>query len=99
MCGEAFLNSYPVIVRKHKDDPFGEKEKNWQLIRRGQYVEFNMVYDRGTKFGLLTPDSNIEAILMPMPLEARWEYKYKIEAGSEESKLQEVLKNPRDWID
>ena len=59
----------------------------WKKVRRGRYVEFNLVYDRGTKFGFNTPDARIESILMSLPLEARWEYKFKVEQGSEEEKL------------
>ncbi|OMJ70907.1 hypothetical protein SteCoe_31021 [Stentor coeruleus] len=97
-CGEAFVASYPEIVRKHKDDPYTKAQRRWQKIRRGHYVEFNIAYDRGTKFGLVTPDSNIEAVLMPCPLSARWEYKYKIEPGSEEDRLVQVLRVPREWV-
>ena len=96
-CGEAFVNSYPAIVRKHMDDPYEKKQRHWQKIRRGHYVEFNIVYDRGTKFGLITPDANLEAVFMPMPLSARWEYKHTIEAGSAEDRLFQVLKTPREW--
>lgn len=96
-CGEAFLKSYPQIVRKHKDEIYTKKQRKWQLIRRGHYVEFNIAYDRGTKFGLITPDANIEAVLMPCPLKARWEYKYQIEPNSAEAQLVEVLTTPRDW--
>ena len=97
-CGEAFVNSYPEMVRKHKDDVYEKCHRNWQKIRRGHYVEFNLAYDRGTKFGLMTPDANLEAIFMPMPLAARWEYKYKIVEGSEEERLMQVLRTPRNWV-
>jgi coproporphyrinogen III oxidase len=98
MCGNAFVESYPVIFRKHLNDEFCKEERRWQKIRRGHYIEFNIAYDRGTKFGLVTPDSNIEAILMPCPLKARWEYKYKIQPGSEEERLVQVLTTPREWV-
>ena len=64
-----------------------------------RYVEFNLVYDRGTKFGLYTPEARIESILMSLPLEARWEYMHAPEKGSKEEKLLQVLRNPRNWVD
>jgi coproporphyrinogen III oxidase len=93
----AFVEGYVPIVEKRKDEAFSEEEKVWQQLRRGRYVEFNLVYDRGTKFGLATPGSRIESILMSLPLTARWEYMNTPEAGSPEDKLLQVLRNPRDW--
>jgi coproporphyrinogen III oxidase len=75
-----------------------KNSREWQLYRRGKYVEFNLVYDRGTKFGLYTPGSRIESILVSMPATASWKYKYEPEAGSPESKLQQILRNPKEWI-
>lgn len=97
-CTDAFISSYGSIVTRRKDLTYTDAEKFWQEIRRGHYVEFNLVYDRGTKFGLQTPDANIEAIFMPMPLVARWEYKYSPEVGSREYEVLEVLKHPREWV-
>jgi len=97
-CTHAILPSYTPMVDKHRNDEYSEKERNWQLIRRGKYVEFNLVYDRGTKFGLATPGSRIESVLMSLPLNARWEYMKEIESGSEEDKLSQVLKKARDWV-
>lgn len=94
----AFLPSYVPIVTKRKDMPFNEKEKLWQQIRRGRYVEFNLVHDRGTKFGLETPGSRTESILMSLPLTARWQYMHIPEKGSREERLVNVLKNPVEWI-
>ncbi|KAG0000135.1 Coproporphyrinogen-III oxidase [Entomortierella chlamydospora] len=76
-CGNAFLNQYVPIMERRKNMPFTEEDKRWQQLRRGRYVEFNLVYDRGTKFGLMTPGSRIESILMSMPLTARWEYMHE----------------------
>ena len=68
-----------------------------QQLRRGRYVEFNLVHDRGTKFGLATPDARIESILMSLPLTARWQYDYEPAPASDEARLVEVLRAPRDW--
>ena len=78
--------------------PFTEKEKEWQQIRRGRYVEFNLVYDRGTKFGLQTPNSRIESILMSMPKTATWLYNHEPEEGSREAELLKVTRNPINWV-
>ncbi|KAL4478945.1 hypothetical protein ABPG72_019382 [Tetrahymena utriculariae] len=96
--GWATLNSYNTILERRKDMKYNEKNMEWKQIRRGRYVEFNLVYDRGTKFGLFTPDARIESILMSLPHVAKWEYMYKIEEGSEEEKMQKVILNPVDWI-
>ncbi|XP_068748199.1 oxygen-dependent coproporphyrinogen-III oxidase-like [Montipora capricornis] len=95
----AVLPGYIPIVEKHKNDPYTGAERQWQLLRRGRYVEFNLVYDRGTKFGLYTPGARIESILMSLPLEARWEYMHAPEKGSKEEELLQVLRNPRNWAD
>lgn len=98
-CAEAVIPSYIPLVKKHKDDGYGYHERQWQLLRRGRYVEFNLIYDRGTKFGLYTPGARYESILMSLPLNAKWEYMHEPKAGSKESQLLEVLKNPKDWVD
>ncbi|KXJ21207.1 Oxygen-dependent coproporphyrinogen-III oxidase, mitochondrial [Exaiptasia diaphana] len=98
-CASAVIPAYIPLVEQHKDDPYTEKEREWQLLRRGRYVEFNLVYDRGTKFGLYTPGSRIESILMSLPLTARWEYMHVPEKGSREEELLEVLRNPVDWAE
>ncbi len=90
------LEAYLPIVQKRKDSPFGEGERRWQLYRRGRYAEFNLVYDRGTLFGLQT-QGNIEAILMSMPPYARWAFDVQPEPGSPEAKMLECLQ-PRDWV-
>lgn len=95
---ESFVPSYAPLVIKRKDTPFTEEHKRWQQLRRGRYVEFNLVHDRGTKFGLYTPGSRIESILVSLPLTARWEYMHEPTPGSEEAKILDVLRHPRDWI-
>ncbi|GLH03021.1 Oxygen-dependent coproporphyrinogen-III oxidase [Gryllus bimaculatus] len=97
-CAEAVIPSYLPLVQKHKKDAYGYHERQWQLLRRGRYVEFNLIYDRGTKFGLYTPGARYESILMSLPLTARWEYMHAPQPGSKEAKLTEVLRNPRDWL-
>jgi coproporphyrinogen III oxidase len=94
--GEAFLPSYlPVVSRRHAQ-PFTEAERRWQLLRRGRYVEFNLVVDRGTLFGLRT-GGRIESILMSLPATACWTYDHHPEPGTPEAALVEVLRQPRDW--
>jgi coproporphyrinogen III oxidase len=95
-CAHSFLPAYMPIIERRKDMAFTEAQREWQQMRRGRYVEFNLVYDRGTKFGLRTK-GRIESILMSLPLTARWEYDPEVEAGSEEARLVEVLKEPKDW--
>lgn len=98
-CGDAFVPSYLPILSRRMNEPYTEENRRWQLIRRGRYVEFNLVYDRGTKFGLHTPGARIESILMSLPETARWEYMSDMGAeGTEEGRLLEVLKNPKDWV-
>jgi coproporphyrinogen III oxidase len=99
-CGDAFVPSYVPILERRKDTPADDHKRRWQLLRRGRYVEFNLVYDRGTKFGLMTPGARIESILMSLPETARWEYMSDLGGdgeNSEEGRLVEILKNPRDW--
>ncbi|KAI3646756.1 hypothetical protein MP228_009684 [Amoeboaphelidium protococcarum] len=93
-CGDAFIQSYVPILEKRRDMQYTDREKQWQQLRRGRYVEFNLVYDRGTKFGLATPGSRIESILMSLPLTARWEYCHEVEPDSPEAQLLEVTRNP-----
>ncbi|CAK9796053.1 Oxygen-dependent coproporphyrinogen-III oxidase [Anthophora plagiata] len=97
-CAKAIIPSYIPLVKKHKNDAYGYAERQWQLLRRGRYVEFNLIYDRGTKFGLYTPGARYESILMSLPLSAKWEYMYSPEPDSKEAKLVDVLKNPKDWL-
>tara|TARA_B100000767_G_scaffold270717_1_gene294976 strand:- start:37492 stop:38394 length:903 start_codon:yes stop_codon:yes gene_type:complete len=92
-----FLNAYLPILNLRKDLPFTEDQKEWQEIRRGRYVEFNLVHDVGTLFGLKT-NGRIESILMSLPPKVQWRYDYTPEKDSPESKLMEVLKKPRKWV-
>lgn len=94
--GNAFLDAYLPIVERRKDIAFGEREKEWQEIRRGRYAEFNLVHDRGTLFGLKT-NGRTESILMSLPPRARWYYDYRPAPGSKEAELIEFLK-PTDWV-
>lgn len=94
-CGGAFLDAYLPIARRRKDTPYGGRERAFQEYRRGRYVEFNLIYDRGTHFGLKT-GGRVESILMSLPPVVRWEYDYRPEPGSREAELYEYLK-PRDW--
>jgi coproporphyrinogen III oxidase len=95
--GNSFLDAYVPIVEKRKDLPYTEAQRNWQEIRRGRYVEFNLVHDKGTLFGLKT-NGRIESILMSLPPRVQWVYDHHPEAGSEEEKLIEILKHPVDWV-
>ncbi len=94
--GKSFLPAYLPIVECRKDIPYTERETNWQEIRRGRYVEFNLIHDRGTLFGLKT-NGRTESILMSLPPRAQWKYDYHPEPGSKEAELLEYLK-PRDWV-
>lgn len=96
-CGAAFLNSYLPILEKRINLNFNENEKNWQRFRRGRYVEFNLLHDRGTQFGLQT-NGRIESILISLPRHASWGYQVTPEKGSREEKLVTILEHPRDWI-
>lgn len=95
--GEGFLDAYLPIVERRKATPYGERERQFQLYRRGRYVEFNLVYDRGTLFGLQS-GGRAESILMSLPPLVRWEYGYAPEDDSAEARLAEYLR-PRDWLD
>lgn len=93
--GKSFLPAYIPVVKRRKDLPYTESQKTWQEIRRGRYVEFNLIHDRGTHFGLKTK-GRIESILMSLPPTVRWEYAHHPEAGTPEADLLEALK-PKDW--
>ncbi|MEB8328140.1 oxygen-dependent coproporphyrinogen oxidase [Flavobacteriaceae bacterium KMM 6897] len=95
--GNSFLEAYVPIVSKRKDLSYIKEQKNWQEIRRGRYVEFNLVHDKGTLFGLKT-NGRIESILMSLPPHVQWVYDHHPEKGSEEERLLEVLKSPKNWV-
>ena len=95
--GRGYLDAYLPIVEQRRALPYGERERAFQLYRRGRYVEFNLVYDRGTLFGLQT-GGRTESILMSMPPLARWEYDWQPEAGSPEALLYTDYLTPREWL-
>jgi len=95
--GNHFTDAYLPIVIKRKDTPYGEKERNFQLYRRGRYVEFNLIYDRGTLFGLQS-GGRTESILMSMPPEVKWSYQLQVENDSEEGKLYNHYLKPKEWV-
>lgn len=95
--GEAFVPLYTAQVEANRDLPFGQAEREWQSLRRSRYVEFNLVLDRGTQFGLQT-NGRTESILMSMPPHAEWKYNYQPEAGTAEYQTQQYLKKGIDWV-
>jgi len=95
--GDHFTEAYLPIVIKRKDISYGKKERNFQLYRRGRYVEFNLIYDRGTLFGLQS-GGRTESILMSMPPEVKWSYQFQVEKDSEEEKLYNHYLKPKEWI-
>lgn len=95
--GNSFLEAYIPIVERRKDATFTAQNRNWQEIRRGRYVEFNLVHDKGTLFGLKT-NGRIESILMSLPPHVQWIYDHSPEKGSDEEKLLNVLKTPKKWV-
>lgn len=96
--GDSYIDAYEPIVRRRMDQPWGDRERNFQLYRRGRYVEFNLVYDRGTLFGLQS-GGRTESILMSLPPLVRWDYSRKPEPGSEEARLTEFFLTGRDWLE
>jgi len=95
-CGHSFVKAFLPIVKNRKDESWTEREKEFQLLRRGRYVEFNLVYDRGTHFGLHT-NGRTESILMSIPPIAKWQYENDLASTDSEKKLQEILRQPIDW--
>jgi coproporphyrinogen III oxidase len=100
-CVNAVTDAYLPILKKHRNDDYMQKQRDWQQIRRGRYAEFNLVYDRGTVFGLKMlagGAGRIESILMSLPETARWEYCHVPEEGSPEAEIMDAFKNPREWV-
>ncbi len=97
-CGRAFLEAYLPIARRRKDEPYSAEQRAFQEFRRGRYVEFNLLYDRGTVFGLRT-GGRVESILMSLPPLVRWPYEYRPQPGSREAELYEYFFKPRNWAD
>ena len=95
--GDSFLKAYVPIVLNNKDRDYGERERQWQLYRRGRYVEFNLVFDRGTLFGLQS-NGRTEAILMSLPPLVRWDYGVTPEPGTPEAELLDYYLTPKDWV-
>ena len=96
--GDSYASAYCPIIEKRKDIPYGERQRDFQLHRRGRYVEFNLVYDRGTLFGLQS-GGRTESILMSLPPEVRWDYDWKPEPGTEEAELYDVYLQPCNWLE
>ena len=96
--GDSYIQAYLPIVKRRKDTPFGEQQRDFQLYRRGRYVEFNLVYDRGTLFGLQS-GGRTESILMSLPPLVKWRYNWQPEVGSAEAELYEKFLKPREWLD
>ncbi len=95
--GDHFISAYLPIIGRRKNTPYGERERDFQLYRRGRYVEFNLVYDRGTLFGLQS-GGRTESILMSLPPLVKWRYNWQPEPGTPEAKLYEVFLKPQDWL-
>ena len=93
----SWLKTYLPIIERRRNEKWGEQEREFQLMRRGRYVEFNLIYDRGTQFGLQT-SGRTESILASLPPLVRWEYNSDLKIGSREAKLLEILENPREWV-
>ncbi|MCP5142604.1 MAG: oxygen-dependent coproporphyrinogen oxidase [Chromatiales bacterium] len=96
--GNGYIDAYLPIVEARKNHPYGERERDFQAYRRGRYVEFNLVYDRGTLFGLQSGAGRTESILMSLPPEVKWRYNWRPEAGTPEAELYETYLKPTDWL-
>jgi len=95
--GNSYIKAYQPIIQRHKNKPYGEAERAFQAYRRGRYVEYNLLYDRGTIFGLQS-GGRTESILMSLPPKVEWHYNYQPEAGTPEARLTEYFLRPRDWL-
>lgn len=96
--GDSFLDAYKPVVRQRMDHPFGDRQREFQLYRRGRYVEFNLIYDRGTLFGLQS-GGRTESILMSLPPQVRWQYNWQPEPDSPEAQLYKDYLRPRNWLE
>jgi len=95
--GDSYIKAYRPIIERHKDHPYGAAERHFQAYRRGRYVEYNLLYDRGTIFGLQS-NGRTESILMSLPPKVEWHYNYQPEQGSQEARLTDYFLKPRDWL-
>jgi coproporphyrinogen III oxidase len=95
--GDSFLDAYAPIVKRRSDHPFGDRQREFQLYRRGRYVEFNLIYDRGTLFGLQS-GGRTESILMSLPPQVRWKYNWQPDPGSPEDELYQDYLKANDWL-
>ena len=93
-----WMPSWLPIVEQHRHETYTEQQRHWQLLRRGRYLEFNLLYDRGVKFGLASVNPRVEGVMVSAPPLIAWEYNHAIEDGSEEQKLMDVLKTPVEWV-
>lgn len=93
-----WMPSWLPIVDKRQRMTFTQQQKQWQKLRRGRYLEFNLLYDRGVKFGLQTANPRVEGVMVSAPPEIAFEYNHQVEPGSEEAKLMAILKDPVDWV-
>jgi coproporphyrinogen III oxidase len=96
--GEHYLTAYLPIVRRRRNTPYGKRERDFQLYRRGRYVDFNLIYDRGTLFGLQS-GGRTESILMSLPPKVIWRYNWQPEPDSSEAQLYQDFLQPRDWLE
>lgn len=95
---EGWMPSWLPIVERNKDKEYSEQQKQWQCLRRGRYLEFNLLYDRGVKFGLANANPRVEGVMVSAPPMIAFEYNHHIEEGTDEERLVKVLKKPRDWV-
>ena len=101
VCGvvDSWMPSWFPIIDKRQPLEYTQKQREWQLLRRGRYLEFNLLYDRGVKFGLANANPRVEGVMVSAPPLIAWEYNHAIEEGSEEERLMKILKKPIDWVD
>ena len=93
-----WMPSWFPIIQKRQSLDYTEKQREWQLLRRGRYLEFNLLYDRGVKFGLANANPRVEGVMVSAPPLIAWEYNHKIEPDSEEDRLMRILKSPIEWV-